>query len=121
MKKIFASLLALLLLLSPAAYSKPDYGEFLSDLGYEVSDFFSETDLTLPENFDSVYENYNALQKECGFDLFPYRGERCKIYTYEIYNHPFGACRANLIVHGGEIIGGDISSVSLSGFMTGLE
>lgn len=121
MKKAVAALVSLLLFLAPAAHSQPDFGEYLRDLGYEVSDSFTKKRVTLPDEFDAVYENYNALQTECGFDLTPFRGQECEVYTYDIYNHPFGTCRADIMVHDGQIIGGDISSVNLSGFMTGLE
>lgn len=121
MKKAVAALISLMLFLAPAAYSKPDVGEYLKALDYEISEAFTESTLIIPDEFDAVYENYNALQTECGFDLSPFRGKECKIYTYDIYNHPFGTCRANVIVHDGKIIGGDISSVNISGFMTGLE
>lgn len=121
MKKAVAALISFLIFFAPSAYSKPDYGEYLRDLGYEVSDSYSESNITIPDEFDAVYENYNALQTECGFDLSSFHGAKCSVYTYDIYNHPFGTCRANLIVHDGKIIGGDISSVNIAGFMTGLE
>ncbi len=68
-----------------------------------------------------VYNNYNNLQLEAGYDLSLYKGKDCIMYTYEIYNHPFGKAFAHIIVYKGEVIGGDISSVNLDGFMTALE
>lgn len=68
-----------------------------------------------------MYNNYNQIQKEAGFDLALYKGKKCVMYTYELTNHPLGHCRANIITYLGDIIGGDISSVSLSGFMLPLE
>lgn len=121
MKKVFALLFSVLFLLVPTAQSKADYGEYLKNLGYEISESFSVSEIEIPTKFDAVYENYNELQKETGFDLLEYSGKECKIYSYDIYNHPFGRCKGNIIVFNGKIIGGDISSVSLSGFMTGLE
>ena len=48
----------------------------------------------IPKSFGSVYENYNLLQKKAGLDLEPYRGRE-----------------------DGCIVGGDISSTALDGFM----
>lgn len=69
---------------------------------------------TIPEVFDAVYERYNALQKEGGFDLSLYKGKVCTRYTYHI---PSANARANIIVHNGDIIGGDISSITIDGIM----
>ncbi len=103
-----------------AAFTKLDTAAFLSSLGYTFSENYTEKTFTIPIEFDMVYNNYNEIQKEAGFDLSPYKGRTCTMYTYEIYNHPFGKCNANIIVYKGEIIGGDISSVNLDGFMTAL-
>lgn len=119
MKKfIVLSSLSLILILS--AFTKPDPADLLSSLGYEFAENFTEKTFTIPIEFDMVYNNYNELQKEAGYDLAPYMGKKCVMYTYEITNHPFGKANANIIVYKGEIIGGDISSVNLDGFMTGL-
>ena len=115
MKKIVIMLTLLaLVLLSGAKNDK--YGDFLGDLGYKFS-YEAVTEFVIPGSFDSFYENYNELQKEAGFDLLPYAGKKCEMRTYELLNHPFGKCRANLIIFEGKIIGGDISSVELDGFM----
>ncbi len=115
MKKTAVILICVFLL--TASEGEAHYGEFLIDLGYEISESYEVKELILPNEFDNIYNDYNALCREAGFDLLPYRGKRCEMYTYEIYNHPFGLVRGNLIVCGGEIIGGDISSVRLDGFM----
>ena len=111
-------ILSSILILS--AFAKSDIPDLLSSLDYEFSENFTKKDFTIPNEFDMVYNNYNSIQKEAGYDLSPYRGKVCTMYTYEIYNHPFGKCNANIIVYKGEIIGGDISSVNLDGFMTPL-
>ena len=104
-----------------AAFTKLDTAAFLSSLGYTFSENYTEKTFTIPIEFDMVYNNYNEIQKEAGYDLSLYKGKECVMYTYEIYNHPFGKCNANIIVYKGEIIGGDISSVNLDGFMTPLQ
>ena len=112
---IFSSILIL------SAFTKADIPAFLTSLGYEFSGNFTEKTFTIPFEFGLVYNNYNEIQKEVGFDLSLYKGKECVMYTYEIYNHPFGKCNANIIVYKGDIIGGDISSVNLDGFMTPLQ
>lgn len=120
MKKIIILfIISSILILS--AFTKPDIASFLTDLGYTYNPNYTEKTFTLPFDFDTVYNNYNEIQKEAGFDLIPYKGKECTMYTYEIYNHPFGKANANIIVYNGEIIGGDISSVSLDGFMVPLQ
>ena len=94
--------------------------EYLSSLGYEFENDAEVKEITIPTEFDDVYNTYNELQKEAGYDLLPYAGEKCEVYTYELLNHPFGECRANIIVRRGRIIGGDISSVNIDGFMESL-
>lgn len=117
-KLILFFILSSILILS--AFTPPDLSILLSSLGYEFSENYTKKTITLPNEFDMVYNNYNEIQKEAGYNLLPYRGKKCTMYTYEIYNHPFGKCNANIIVYKGEIIGGDISSVNLNGFMTPL-
>lgn len=118
-KLIILFTLSSILILS--AFTKPDVAAFLSSLGYEFSENYTEKTFTIPFSFDMVYNNYNEIQKEAGFDLLPYRGKECIMYTYEIYNHPFGKANANVIIYEDEIIGGDISSVNLDGFMVPLQ
>lgn len=117
-KLIILFSIALILILS--AFTTPDPSAILSSLGYEFSENYTKKTITLPNEFDMVYNNYNRIQKEAGYDLSLYKGKACVMYTYEIYNHPFGKCNANIIVHNGEIIGGDISGVNLDGFMAPL-
>lgn len=80
----------------------------VSEKPYEVSEF------TVPDEFNAVYERYNSLLRQNGYDLSPYKGKKCKRYTYLI---PSQNARANIIVHNGEIIGGDISGITLDGIM----
>lgn len=119
MKKIII-LFCISSILILSAFTKADTASFLTDLGYSFNPHYAEKTFTLPFDFDTVYNNYNEIQKEAGFDLEPYKGKKCTMYTYELTNHPFGKANANIIVYNGEIIGGDISSVSLDGFMTPL-
>ncbi len=79
-------------------------------------------EVRIPANFDEEYEQYNALQKEQGFDLMKYRARSVKKFTYTITNFegadPVVPITANLLVLDGEIIGADISSAEAGGFVT---
>lgn len=61
---------------------------YLRALGWEA-DPATETaqEIVLPRTFDGVFGNYNALQKQQGFDLSIYAGETCSVYTYRVMNY----------------------------------
>ena len=52
-----------------------------------------------------------------------YAGKRAKRYTYEITNYPTGesGIQAGLLVYKSTVIGGDVLSAQLGGFIHGLE
>ncbi|MBR2278281.1 MAG: DUF4830 domain-containing protein [Eubacterium sp.] len=94
---------------------------YLASLGWEF-DSTTAKDITIPASFNQVYENYNALQKEHGFDLEPYKGKAATIYTYNITNYRDGKkVIANLLVCDGKLIAADLCDPSAKdGFLTGL-
>ena len=95
---------------------QPVFSEIVKQMGYDdVSETpYEVVEFEIPLEFNSVWENYNNLLKEKGYDLSLYKGKKCKRYTYLI---PSENARANIIVRGGKIIGGDISSITLDGIM----
>lgn len=116
LKKIFAALVFAPLL---ACAGDVFYGRVLENMGYRPEKTPSEkVEITIPENWGAVYENYNQLQIHGGFDLEKYRGKKCTRYTYEMSDMP---ARGNVLVHNGEIIGGDICSITLDGIMLPIE
>lgn len=103
---------------------------FLSQYGWDVAeDPVKVEEILIPNEFDDVYTQYNDIQIQQGFDLSNYKGCRAKRWTYTILNYPGadgvqptdGSIRANLIVYDGSVIGGDVCSVALDGFMHGFE
>lgn len=98
--------------------------EFLSGYGWEVSESAdSRAQVRIPDVFDKVYENYNVIQKSSGLDLMPYCGKSGIRYTFIVTNYPVDVGEpvyANVIIIDGKPVGGDIMTVSLSGFMHGL-
>lgn len=96
--------------------------EFLKSFGWEVEPEETEIlEVQIPKEFDDVLENYNAIQKDQGCDLKKYAGKRCKRYTYTVTNYPGQTenIRANILVYKDKVIGGDVCSLELDGFMAG--
>lgn len=97
---------------------------FISTFGWEVDEEPDEVrEVIIPAEFDDVYNNYNAIQLKQGYDLKKYAGERVKRWTYTIKNYPEyvdqECIKINILVYKGEVIGGDVCSVRLDGFMHG--
>lgn len=96
---------------------------FLQECGWEV-DIQSEQTQTIhiPETFSEIYESYNDLQRQQGYDLTSYAGLDCTLYTYTVTNYPDTGqtVQANLYVYKNRVIGGDVHSTNLNGFMIGL-
>ncbi len=95
---------------------------YIKSFGYEVGTVPDKVEeIRIPANFDEAYEQYNAIQREQGFDLRKYRACYAKKYSYSIKNYdnpsPIPIC-ANLIVIDGKIVGADISSSEAGGVMT---
>ena len=96
---------------------------YLGAYGWEVSaDPVEYQEVVIPSEFDDVLEHYNELQKQQGFDLSKYKGKRLMRYTYEIQNYPTGetGVQAVLFLYKNKVVGGDIHSLPLDGFMHGL-
>lgn len=93
-----------------------NYWNIAVQMGYEdVSRTPLEiVEITIPHSFNKVYQRYNELLKESGYDLSLYKGKKCMRYTYLI---PSKNARANILVHNHKIIGGDISGITLDGIM----
>ena len=94
---------------------------FLESFGWQVQTEPVETrEVIIPAEFNDVYTAYNVMQQAQGFDLKPYAGEICTQYLYKIENHPNDPeVYATLLVYGDQIIGGDVASTQVDGFMHG--
>ena len=96
--------------------------QFLEQFGWVVlSDPVEQAEITIPADFDKVMQSYNELQKQQGLDLSKYRKKQMSRVTYQISNYPNynGTVYANLIIYKNRIIGGDISSSDITGFIHG--
>jgi len=104
------------------AKTEKDRHTFISQFGWQVEEEAEEiAEIVIPEKFDEVYDQYNNLQKKQNFNLEKHKGERCKRYTYKITNYPDypDNARINILVLQGKVIGGDVCSTELNGFMHG--
>ena len=98
--------------------------QYLIALGWEVGEEPEEIrEVVIPQEFDDTYQQYNQLQKEQGFDLERYKGQRAKVYTYRVLNYPDHPDNilAHLVICDWKVVGGDVCSAQLDGFMQGLE
>ena len=95
--------------------------DYIEDLGWEIEATPKEiTHLTIPKQFDAVYETYNAVQKRSGFDLEEFKGKKVTRYTYRVLNHKESKNTrvvAGVFVFENTIIAGDISSTDMNGFL----
>ena len=103
--------------------SNQDRVDYLASYGWEVAEKpLATQELLIPEEMDESYQEYLTLQAEQGFDLEDYAGKRVKRYTYEVTNYPTGetGVQANLLIHKNTVVGGEILSPQLDGFLHGL-
>lgn len=104
------------------AASNEDRLAFIGQFGWEVDAEPEEIEeVLIPREFDTVYQEYNALQKAQGLDLARYRGKTAKRFCYRVRNHPDGKddIRLNLLVAENRVIGGDVHSAAADGFIHG--
>lgn len=95
---------------------------YLATLGWEF-DGEEQKEITIPEDWNEVYEQYNAIQKKQGFDLTPYKGSTATIYTYHLTNYKDNEnVIADLMVCEGKLIGADLCDpAAKGGFLTQLK
>ena len=104
--------------------SANDRIEFLRQFGWEVEPEPVEVaEVTVPEEFDKVYQSYNELQKKQGFDLTKYAKKKVDRYTYRITNYEGyeGEVLVSILIHKNKVIGADVCSADANGFIHGLD
>ena len=98
--------------------------EFLAGCGWQADPASEQSQqVVIPTKFTDVYESYNQLQRQQGYDLADFSGRTCTLYTYQVLNYPDKdqTVIADLYVFKNQIVGGDIHSTDLGGFMIGLK
>lgn len=104
--------------------SDDDAEGFLSQFGWTVDATPLEiAQVTIPSEFDKIFSAYNEIQKEQGLDLLKYKNKKVTRYTFEVKNYEGydGRVLANVLVYRNKVIGGDICSAEVNGFVQGFE
>lgn len=98
--------------------------DYLASFGWELSEESEEKELTIPADWNEVYNSYNEIQKRQGFDLAGYKGKKVELFTYFItnYEEKTEGIVADMLVCDGVLIGGDICNTAAdSGFIAGFD
>lgn len=124
-KKIIAAVLAAILLITgvivgitrtaqsgePAtpdsAVTEEPALRFLTEAGYHPARLERQRQITVPKSFNQTYEAYNALQRQAGFDLEPYRGKTADMLTYTLSGD--SPAYAVVLLCGGKVVGGHLT------------
>ena len=109
---------------APAVPTNDGRVKFLKDFGWDVVTSPKESSqVRIPQEPSDVFDRYNALQKDQGYDLSPYAGKKVMRYVYTVNNYP-GATEpvyATLLVYKNRIIGGDITDTAAKGQIRGFK
>ena len=98
--------------------------QFLKELGWEVAASPAESgQVRIPENMSEVFDRYNKLQKQQGYDLTTYAGKNVMRYDYTVTNFPDAQdpVYATVLVYKNQIIGGDITDTTPGGKVQALK
>lgn len=104
--------------------SSADAANFLAQFGWTVNGGDAKSaKVTIPESFDKVFAAYNEIQKSQGLDLSKLKKKELTRYTFEVTNYADyeGTVYANVLVYRNRVVGGDICSADVSGFVHGFE
>ena len=96
---------------------------YLQAWGWEIDpDSEIAQEVIIPREFDEMFDEYNTLQKDQGFDLGKQKGKRVMRYVYAVKNHPENReiVYASILLHKKKVIGGDVQCPALDGFIHGL-
>lgn len=95
--------------------------DYVESLGWKIEQSPLEiSHLTVPNSFDAVYDTYNSIQLNSGFDLVPFKGKNVSRYSYRVLNHEKSDTTeviVSVLVYDSRIIAGDICSTEANGFM----
>ncbi len=97
--------------------------DYLAQWGWQVAESPTVEELVIPTTLDQSYSQYIALQTSQGFpSLEELSGQRVKRYSYQVTNYPGQAekVQVNLLVHGTEVVAGEVLSLAVDGFLHGL-
>ncbi len=101
--------------------NEEDMVKFLSQFGHEVEPQpINVYKMDIPEEFNSVYEKYNEIQRAQGLNLKRYVNKSCTAYVFKVTNFDYeGEVFATLLIKNGRVIAGDVCSKDGEGFVQG--
>ncbi len=97
--------------------------KYLASYGWEIDTGSEATrNVLLPKTFEGTVSEYADMQTQQGYDFSSYAGLECRQFTYTVINYDGcdGTVYATLYVKGTRVIGGDIHSAEIDGFMHGI-
>ena len=89
----------------------------LSSMGFSRGGAFSKEEVVLPKRGDITWDAYLDMQTENGYTLCDYAGRAVLRLSCSVGNHPKGAAYATFYWQGGQLLGGDVLSPALDGFL----
>ena len=101
-----------------------DAMEFLAQFDLTVNGSNAEVEkVTIPAEFDKIFAAYNEIQRAQGLDLSKYKKKELTRYTFDVTNYEGyeGKVYANVLVYRNKVVGGDICSADVDGFVVGFE
>lgn len=103
--------------------TESDMIEFLTGFGYETEpQATSIYEIQIPDEFNTVFEKYNDIQRSQGLNLKRYVGKDATAYVFKITNYDYdGEVYATLFIRNGRVIAGDICSTDGDGFVHGFK
>ena len=97
--------------------------KYLASYGWMIDpNSEEERNVLLPKNFEGAVREYADMQTSQGYDFASYAGHQCRQFTYTVTNYEgcSSTVYATLYVKGTRVIGGDIHSAEIDGFMHGI-
>lgn len=95
--------------------------EYLESFGLQLGEFTADS-ITVPYEFNEVYTDYNNIQQSQGFDLSEYKGKTVNRYTFTVLNYPdVQDVFAEVLIYNKTVIGADIYSTAVDGFISPLK
>lgn len=104
--------------------SNEDRINFIKQFGWEVeAQPLKEQEVIIPAEFDKIFAAYNEIQRAQGLDLSSFKKKNVMRYTYAVTNYPDyeGTVYINILVYRNTVIGGDVCSADVNGFIHGFE
>lgn len=97
---------------------------YVKSFGLEVDLSSLKIDnITVPIEFNEVYNNYNKIQQQQGFNLQNFKGKQLVRYTFPVTNHPKQTddVYAEVLTYKGEVVAADVYSTNIDGFINALK